>query len=926
MQEGVYYSTIEEDRMLSAEELDRERKRNQIYEYLCHMQEAREWIENIIQEKIPDEFEHALKDGVYLARLVQLFRPELASKIFRNPVLQYRHTDNINKFFEFSKRVGMPAVFMFDLVDLYEGKNIPKVIYCIHALGHFLSRKNIAIKPSNLVGRAIFTEDQITKKEKEIEESGVVLPSFSGIAGSVGATVDSKVESEQSVQSPLEIGVSCMDDGLLEGAEETEEATNSEILDSFDAKGELADELNEKGEASGAADVETCTRDEAALTEENLQDAQVIQAYFRMLLARRIVQELKGEASTSIFTIRKMLRFFKGDEEREETVVDELNKILVQLFAENADLESKVAAVENRISLMLKNKIQKKASLPAEKRTYMKYMALQKLFAKLQDDPSIATQLIMGLRQREAEAFCRTKLLGFFGHAQTPREEYTYMRVVETLVHASPVLAAHKKSERMAEAGSEEWITSAGSNRDKVLGGIALHALVVAQGLTERMEAVRKMIEGGAQAQEVIAFVVESAHTLPHVIRFYARFLVMALNKQSVQRDEGESAKDLSAENERMQVEVFLSIWEVFFAPVVIDVPAGERRAVLMDACKKVAEIADREKWMGLTQAQFSKAEKLHQVESLSEYYTMQYIAARQPNHMLGLSGEEINELLSKILCSTNLPEDFKNLAKECVPFPFKLVFVVPGGVLPYFQENAGAVEKRLCKWAVVKALSNTAGKSMSEVVQSKACDMACGSVYALHSEEEVEKCREKAQKYAGRLFELGMVQDAGECKEILKMIGTDLANRHRASLARKREIRATEKAIASLEKAREGVERRKAECRVYLENVSAKILEKGGEFKCSAKKLLQEGIILRMYNWQSSQLDSIMLSFKKSPLGEVVVSVFVIGIQSASEKLALDEVLLRESEGETEMQMESLGAVFSIPKLILLINKKMRV
>ena len=48
--------------------------------------------------------------------------------------LQYRHSDNINYFFDALEVVRLPQIFLFETTDLYEKKNIPKVIYCIHAL------------------------------------------------------------------------------------------------------------------------------------------------------------------------------------------------------------------------------------------------------------------------------------------------------------------------------------------------------------------------------------------------------------------------------------------------------------------------------------------------------------------------------------------------------------------------------------------------------------------------------------------------------------------------------------------------------------------------------------------------------------------------------------------------------------------------
>lgn len=86
--------------------------------------------------------------------------PTVAKTIltFEAPKLDFRHSDNINHFFTFVRDVGLPEVifsqylfhfkvtnrrifqgFIFELTDLYEKKNLPKVIYCIHALRYLIS-------------------------------------------------------------------------------------------------------------------------------------------------------------------------------------------------------------------------------------------------------------------------------------------------------------------------------------------------------------------------------------------------------------------------------------------------------------------------------------------------------------------------------------------------------------------------------------------------------------------------------------------------------------------------------------------------------------------------------------------------------------------------------------------------------------------
>lgn len=95
--------------------MDKQRKYLQAYEYLCHIGEAKEWIEECLDEEIPSiiKLEEALRDGVILAKLTKRFSPHLVPRIFQSPKLQYRHTDNINYFFNFLDEVGMPNVCFY---------------------------------------------------------------------------------------------------------------------------------------------------------------------------------------------------------------------------------------------------------------------------------------------------------------------------------------------------------------------------------------------------------------------------------------------------------------------------------------------------------------------------------------------------------------------------------------------------------------------------------------------------------------------------------------------------------------------------------------------------------------------------------------------------------------------------------------------
>jgi Ras GTPase-activating-like protein IQGAP2/3 len=179
--------------------MDKQRQYLQAYEYLCHIGEAKEWIEDIIQQPIPPivELEEALRDGVTLAETVQALNPTRPLRIFRNPKLQYRHSDNIAIFFQFLADVELPDLFRFELIDLYEKKNIPKVIYCIHALSWLLYRKGIVdFRIGNLIGQLEFEHHELEAMQKDLDRAGVSMPSFTGMGASFGAEPE-PIETEE---------------------------------------------------------------------------------------------------------------------------------------------------------------------------------------------------------------------------------------------------------------------------------------------------------------------------------------------------------------------------------------------------------------------------------------------------------------------------------------------------------------------------------------------------------------------------------------------------------------------------------------------------------------------------------------------------------------------------------------------------------
>ncbi|KAL2122775.1 hypothetical protein VTJ04DRAFT_3230 [Mycothermus thermophilus] len=186
--------------------MDKQRQFLQAYEYLCHIGEAKEWIEDVIQRTIPPivELEEALRDGVTLAEVVEALNPHRRYRIFRHPRLQYRHSDNIAIFFGYLDEVQLPDLFRFELIDLYEKKNIPKVIHCIHALSWLLYRKGIVgFRIGNLVGQLEFEHHELEATQKGLDKLGANMPSFGNMGADFGV-IEETPEPEETEEERID--------------------------------------------------------------------------------------------------------------------------------------------------------------------------------------------------------------------------------------------------------------------------------------------------------------------------------------------------------------------------------------------------------------------------------------------------------------------------------------------------------------------------------------------------------------------------------------------------------------------------------------------------------------------------------------------------------------------------------------------------
>ncbi|NXR61707.1 IQGA1 protein, partial [Rhadina sibilatrix] len=189
-----HYGSVLDNERLTAEEMDERRRQNVAYEYLCHLEEAKRWMEACLNEDLPatTELEEGLRNGVYLAKLGNFFSPKVVSvkKIYdreqtryKATGLHFRHTDNIIQWLNAMSEIGLPKIFYPETTDIYDRKNMPRCIYCIHALSLYLFKLGLAPQIQDLYGKVDFTEEEISNMRLELEKYGIQMPAFSKIGG-----------------------------------------------------------------------------------------------------------------------------------------------------------------------------------------------------------------------------------------------------------------------------------------------------------------------------------------------------------------------------------------------------------------------------------------------------------------------------------------------------------------------------------------------------------------------------------------------------------------------------------------------------------------------------------------------------------------------------------------------------------------------
>lgn len=73
--------------------------------------------------------------------------------------------------------------YRFETSDLYSGKNLPKVVFCIYALADLLARRGEADRITDLRGQLEFDDAELDAKQKEFDKGLLTMPNFASVGG-----------------------------------------------------------------------------------------------------------------------------------------------------------------------------------------------------------------------------------------------------------------------------------------------------------------------------------------------------------------------------------------------------------------------------------------------------------------------------------------------------------------------------------------------------------------------------------------------------------------------------------------------------------------------------------------------------------------------------------------------------------------------
>jgi len=131
-------------------------------------QEVLQWIQSVLNKRLKGDLGEALHSGIEMCQLLNIIFPGAVGSINVKET-SFAQRENISKYLEACKKVGLKLVDLFDTQDLYDCKNIPSVINHFYSLSSF-ARQNAKRFSGPFIGvkfssenKRDFTDEQMNK-------------------------------------------------------------------------------------------------------------------------------------------------------------------------------------------------------------------------------------------------------------------------------------------------------------------------------------------------------------------------------------------------------------------------------------------------------------------------------------------------------------------------------------------------------------------------------------------------------------------------------------------------------------------------------------------------------------------------------------------------------------------------------------------
>jgi len=109
--------------------------------------QCRAWIEEVLGESLSDQevgmhnFQHCLKDGQVLCKLLNTLNGEPLVKKINTQKMAFKQMENIEQFIKGCKTFGLKDGDIFQTADLYECQNMSQVLGTLYAVSSVASTK-----------------------------------------------------------------------------------------------------------------------------------------------------------------------------------------------------------------------------------------------------------------------------------------------------------------------------------------------------------------------------------------------------------------------------------------------------------------------------------------------------------------------------------------------------------------------------------------------------------------------------------------------------------------------------------------------------------------------------------------------------------------------------------------------------------------